>query len=121
MLIVLAGSTLPLIGGFRIASLSLIPCFFQLLLASPLFTVNFFFSYGEIKKKKGGRTVYGVIAQLHWSCFDLLLIIERRSMHGRMLFRQCGTKATQLIQVATCSFAVKLNLVRESNLLCPSF
>jgi hypothetical protein len=41
-----------------------------------------------------------------------LLIIERRSMHGRMLFRQCGTKATQLIQVATCSFAVKLNLVR---------
>jgi hypothetical protein len=110
MLIVLAGSTLPLIGGFRIASLSLIPCFFQLLLASPLFTVIFFFFLtARSKKKKGARTVYGVIAQLHWSCFDLLLIIERRSMHGRMLFRQCGTKATQLIQVATCSFAVKLN------------
>jgi hypothetical protein len=36
------------------------------------FYCKLFFSYGEIHKKKtGARTVYGVVAQLHWSCFDL--------------------------------------------------
>jgi hypothetical protein len=94
MLMVLAA----LVMGFRIAPLSLIPCFFQLLLVSPLFTASFF--YGEIQKQST-CTGYDVIPQLHLSCFNLLMMIERGSMHGRMLFRQCGTKATGLMQVAS--------------------